>query len=180
MAKIDSVKTAQSTYSRFIEFEEMAAAIYVELASHFSQHDPELSSFWVDMAMHEKQHAGLLQFCLRDGLFVADLPDTCEIQKLTEFFKRLEKRAADPKLTIEEAFRLAIEMESSEINAIYCHLTTTLHSSMYLLRRKIVTTLPSHIDELLKAARQFGVRDRAIEELSRLKEQCSAARQPHK
>ena len=179
MAKIDTMKTAQTIYRHFIEFEEMAAATYVEFASHFSQ-DPQLSSFWLDMAMHEKQHAGLLQFCLRDGLFVSDLPDTGEIQKLTEFFKRVKKRAARPKLTTEEAFQLAIEMESSEINAVYCHLTTTLHSSMYLFRRKIATSLPNHIDYLLKTARKFGVRDRAIEELTRLKKQCSGRWQPHK
>ena len=31
-------------------------------------------------------------------MFVADLPNAGEIQKLTVLFKRLEKRAADPKL----------------------------------------------------------------------------------
>ncbi len=59
MAKINNVKTAKSTYRRLIEFEEMAANIYLDLASRFSQEDPKLSSFWLDMAMHEKQHAGL-------------------------------------------------------------------------------------------------------------------------
>ena len=89
------MRTPKNTYRKFIEFEERVAAIYLELASRFSK-DPELSSFWLDMATHEKQHAGLLQFCLRDSLFVPDLPNSAEIQKLTNFFKRLEKRAADP------------------------------------------------------------------------------------
>ena len=173
------MKTPKNVYRRFVEFEERAAAIYLQLASHFSQ-DPQLSSFWLDMAMHEKEHAGLLQFCLRDGLFAFDLPDSTEIQKLVGFFKRLEKRAGDPKLTLEEAFTLAIEMETSEINAIYCHLTTTLHSSMYLLRRKIATSLPNHIDELVVAARKFGVGNHDMQELNRLKEHCSAQWHPHK
>ena len=103
----------RNVYRRFVEFEEKAATIYLDLVSHFSQ-DPRLSSFWLDMAMQEKQHAGLLQFCLRNGLFASDLPDTAEIQKLAGFFKRLEKRATDPKLTAEEAFSLAIELEASE------------------------------------------------------------------
>src|SRR5207247_3988468 len=50
MAKINNVKTAKSTYRRLIEFEEMAANIYLDLASRFSQEDPQLSSFWLDMA----------------------------------------------------------------------------------------------------------------------------------
>jgi hypothetical protein len=172
-------RTPKSTYRKFIEFEERAAGIYLEFASRFSN-DPRLTSFWLDMAMHEKQHAGLLQFCLRDGLFVRDLPDTGEIQKLTTFFKRLEKRAAAPKLTVEQAFQLAIELETSEINTIYCYLTTTLHSSMYLFRRKIATSLPHHLDELFAAARKFGIGNHALGELERLKRQCSVQQQPGK
>lgn len=173
------MRTPKNIYRKFIEFEERAAAIYLGLASRFSK-DPELSSFWLDMATHEKQHAGLLQFCLRDSLFVPDLPNSAEIQKLTGFFKRLEKRVADRKLTAEQAFRLAIELEASEINTIYCYLTTTLHSSMYLFRRKIATSLPNHVDELLAAARKFGIGDDAVIELDRLKRQCAAQRKPHK
>jgi hypothetical protein len=166
------VKHSEAIYRQFVEFEEKAASIYLQLASHFSK-DPQLSSFWLDMAMHEKQHAGLLEFCLRQSLFASDLPDTVEIQKLVAFFARLEKRAADPNLTPEEAFSMAIEMESSEINAIYCRLTTTLHSSAYLLRRKIAISLPNHIDELLLAARKFGLGEDALQELNRVKERCS-------
>jgi rubrerythrin len=166
------VNSSADVYRQFIEFEEKAAAIYVQLASRFSQ-DPQLSSFWLDMVMHEKQHAGLLQFCLCESLFAPDLPDTAEVQKLRAVFNRLEKRAAEPNLTIEEAFSLAIEMEASEINAIYCHLTTTLHSSVYLLRRKIATSLPDHIDELIVAARKFGLEEDALQELIRAKERCS-------
>ena len=123
--------------------------------------------------MQEKQHAGLIQFCLCEGLFATDLPDAAEMQKLGTFFKQIEKRAAVRELTVEEAFSLALEMEISEINAIYRHLTTTLHSSMYLLRRKIATTLPDHVEELIGAARKFGVGDRAIQELAQLKKRYS-------
>jgi rubrerythrin len=172
------VRTSESVYRRFIEFEERAGEIYLQLASHFSQ-ERQLSAFWLEMAMHEKQHAGLLQFCLLEGLFASDLPDSSEIQKLTDFFKRLEKRAADPKLTVDQAFVLAIELEASEVNGICGHLTSTLHRSMYLVRRKIATSLPEHIDELVVQARKFGVGNTAMKELNRLREHCSAQWQPH-
>jgi rubrerythrin len=173
------VRTPENVYRKFVEFEERAAGIYLELASRFSK-NPKLSSLWLDMATHEKQHAGLLQFCLRDGLFVPNLPDSTQIQKLSRFFKRLEKRAAEPKITVEQAFRLAIELETSEINTIYSYLTTTLHRSMYLLRRKIATSLPNHIDELLAMAANFRIGDNAAKELDRLKRQCSAQSRTHK
>jgi hypothetical protein len=173
------MKDFESIYKQFVEFEERAAAIYLQLASRFS-HDPELSSFWLDMAMHEKQHAGLLQFCLCDHLFASDLPAADNIQRLAGFFKDLEQHAADPNITREQAFSLAIRMEASEINTIYCNLTTTLHESMYLLRRKIALSLPGHIDELITVARKFGVGEDVLEELKREKERCSGQWASHK
>jgi hypothetical protein len=165
------VKNSESIYKQFVEFEEKAAAIYLQFASRFS-HDPELSSFWLEIAMHEKQHAGLLQFCICQKLFAPDLPRDDDMKKLATFFEGLERRAADPNLTVEQAFSIALEMEASEINAIYCILTTSLHKSMYLLRRKIATSLPDHIDGLMKAARKFGVAENALEALHRDKQRC--------
>ena len=174
-----AVKTAKNIYRRFVEFEERAAAIYLHFASRFKQKSP-LSLFWLNMAVEEKQHAGLLQFCLAEGLFAAELPDSAKTQRLLGFITRLEKQAHDPNLTIEEAFVLAIQLESSEINSIYCHLTTAIHSSMYLLRRKIAISLPNHVDELLTSARKFGVGNEAAKELDRLSKRCSAQWKPAK
>jgi hypothetical protein len=171
------VNTPRNTYRQFYEFEERAAAIYLQLASRFSE-DHDLSSFWLDMAMHEKQHAGLLDFCLRQELVAEDLPDSTEIEKLVGFFENLEKRTRDPNLTVEEAFSMAVELEASEINAIYCRLTYPLHSSLYLMRRQIATSVPNHIDELIGAARKFGVGETALRELDHIKQHCSAQWQP--
>jgi hypothetical protein len=89
-------------------------------------------------------------------------------------FKRLEKRAQAHDISTKEAFRLAIELEYSEMNAIYCHLTTPVHNTTYLLKRKIATFVPNHLAGLLTAARRFGVGDAAIKELERLKKRSSA------
>src|SRR5262249_20286875 len=136
--------------------------------------NPSLNSFWLDMALHEKQSAGLLQFCLCEGLLSAELPDKAEIHKLTALFRRFDKRSVDPNTSVEEAFALAIELESSELNTIYCRLTTSLHASTYLLKRKIATFLPDHVDSLVASARKFGVHEDAAKELDRLKKRCCA------
>ena len=166
------MKTNSSVYHRFIEFEEKAASIYLRLASHFS-FDRELSWFWFGMAMEEKQHAGLLQFCLQEELFAPNLPTHTDVEHMNRLFKNLEKRAANKKLTVEESFSLAIELESSEVNAIYCHLTKALHSSPYLLKRKIATFVPNHIDGLVAAACRFGVGDQVLEQANRLRKNCT-------
>jgi rubrerythrin len=162
------VKTANRVYSRFIEFEERAAAIYLRLASHFSE-DPKLSAFWSEMAMEEKQHAGLLQFCLAQNMFSAGLPSDREIEEINKSLDDIEHRAAAPTLKVDDAFCLAIEMENSEINSIYGRLTTALHSSRYLLQRKIVTSLPNHVDNIVKEARRFGVSETILKEAKRPK-----------
>jgi rubrerythrin len=122
------MKDPESIYRQFVHFEETAASVYLRFASLFAN-DPQISSFWLEMAMQEKQHAGLLEFCIHQRLFSSDLPDDFEIQKLTAFLASLENRVADVQLTVKDAFAIAIEMESSEINSIYCRLTTSLHGS---------------------------------------------------
>ena len=68
------MRDAEDTYRKFVELEEAAAAIYVSLATRFSPAQPDLSALWLQMAMEEKQHAGLLQFCLAEKLFCSSFP----------------------------------------------------------------------------------------------------------
>jgi len=64
-------------------------------------------------------------------------------------------------------------METSEVNDIYCHLTSPMHSSMYLLRRKIATSMPDHIGHLLREGRKFGIRPETLKALEQVTEQCA-------
>ena len=151
-------------YQQFVAFEEQAAAIYLKMASQLSPENPELSGFW-DMGMQEKQHAGLLQFCIGEKLFATDLPSDTQIQQTKALFAALHKRAADPNLSVEDAFKIATQMETSEVNDIYDRLTTPLDASM--LRRKLATMLPDHIGHLYKEARKCGVSEETLKELER-------------
>ena len=139
----------EAVYQQFIDFEEQAATIYFQMASRFSPEKPELASFWLEMGIQEKQHAGLLQFCAAEGLFCTELPSDQQTEGVRVLLERLSRKAADPALTIPEAFAVATEMEESEINDIFDRLTTRLHDSTYLLRRKIAISIPDH-RELLK------------------------------
>lgn len=160
------MKSPRKIYQQFVAFEEQAAAIYFRMASRLSPENPELSGFW-DMGMQEKQHAGLLQFCINEELFATDLPSDTQIQQTKALFAALRKRAADPNLSIEDAFKIATQMETSEVNDIYDRLTTPVHASMYLLRRKLATMLPDHIGHLYKEARKCGVSEETLKELER-------------
>jgi hypothetical protein len=162
-----TMTSAKTVYDKFVEFEERAASVYLHLASHFSE-NRELSSFWLEMGMQEKQHAGLLQFCAFEQLFAGDLPDDATTQRVEELYQKLEKRAANPELGMDEAFQVALELETSEVNDIYCRLTTTTHNSMYLWRRKVASLASGHLGFLAAAARKFGAGEEVLRQLNLL------------
>jgi hypothetical protein len=141
---------------------------FLRLASHFSA-DPKLSWLWFEIAMEEKRHAGLLQFCVAEGLWSSDLPGAGEMELLSKLFTNIERRASQSNLNLDEAFSLAIEIETSEINAIHCRLTSGLHRSTYLLKKKLATFLPNHVGKLITEAEKFGVGANLLREANRLK-----------
>ena len=164
------------TYERFIEFEERAATIYVCLASRFASESLDLGAFWLDMAMEEKQHSVLLQFCVAEKWFAPNLPGEGEIRKFAAAFQEIEKRATAGRLTKDEAFTLAAELEGSEVNAIYCCLTTPLHESLYLLKKKIASSPFDHIGQLIAAGKKFNVSPATIKKLDQLNEASAGTR----
>jgi hypothetical protein len=167
------MRTPIDVYCRFAEFEERAAGLYLTLASRFSPQNPELSEFWVDMAMQEKQHAGLLQFCVAEQLFAPDVPGEADIKQFADFFTGLESRAADPALDMNKAFDLAAELEGSELNAVFSYLTTSMHKSLYLMRKKIAASQFDHVECLIDAGVRFGVAGTTLDKLQNLKQSAA-------
>ena len=169
--KIRQRRTPKSVFDKFVEFEERAASIYLHLAVHFAQ-NAELSSLWLEMGMQEKQHAQLLQFCADEQLFTEDLPDEAVVRRVEEVYREIEKRVANAKLQMDEAFEIALDLETSEVNEIYCQLTATTHNAPYLWRKKIASLSPSHVGFLAAAARKFGVSEDVLRRLDLLCEKC--------
>jgi Rubrerythrin len=168
-------RSPKEVYRQFVEFEEKAAAIYLRLASHFSSSNRKLSALWLEMAMEEKQHAGLMQFCANERMYTGTLPSETDTRKFSALFRKLEKRAADRDIDVNLAFEIAAELEGSEVNAIYCHLTTPLHSSSYLLKRKIVSSPLNHLDHLVAAGKTFRVSASTMKKLASLTQTCPHA-----
>lgn len=143
-----------NVYDGFIRLEDRSAALYLELSVRFFD-NPELSWFWVEMAMEEKQHAGMLQHCREAGVFAEELPDKDEIQRLNALFRRLELHLAEPKLALDDAFEMAIELETSEINDVYSKLTAPIQGPAHVMRKKIELSVAGHFERLSDAATRF-------------------------
>jgi rubrerythrin len=110
---------------RFAEIERLVSKIYYRF-SHLFMTQPELRDFWWEMAREEEQHACILHACkaVIENYEDEKLDPSLTAEKaraLKEWLSSYLGRGASA-LAVEEAFRIAVEIESSEIDAIYSKL----------------------------------------------------------
>jgi hypothetical protein len=107
---------------RFAEIERLVSKIYFRF-SHLFLPQPKLRDFWWEMAREEEQHACILNACraLIENYEDEKLDPSISLQKAEELEQWLlayVKRGM-ASITVEEAFRTALQIESSEIDVIY-------------------------------------------------------------
>lgn len=117
--------SAQEQFDPLLAFagiERLVARIYYRF-SHLFLDNPELRDFWWEMAREEEQHACILTAC---RAVIANYEDEAidpmvSYDKAQELELRLRAYLArgTPFLTVDEAFRIALEIENSEIDVIY-------------------------------------------------------------
>ena len=145
----------------FAEIERLVSKIYFRF-SHLFMHESSLRDFWWEMAVEEEQHGAILLAC-REMIrgYSDEKPDpSIGREKAEEFSKHLTGylNKGTPTLGVEEAFRIALEIETSEIDAIYSKLLS-------LGGPKIATTMenlgvPASVQrQKLKAALQQFCKD---------------------
>ena len=110
---------------QFAEIERLVAKIYYRFSHLFLSH-PELRDFWWEMAREEEQHACILQACraVIENYEGETLDPTISRDKAQELNAWLRSFLAQgtASTSVEEAFRAALQIESSEIDAIYSKL----------------------------------------------------------
>jgi rubrerythrin len=109
----------------FAEIERLVAKIYFRF-SHLFLAVPALRDFWWEMAKEEEQHAWILHACRAIIKNYDDeaLDPSISREKAQALSTRLNSFLTEGtrSLSIEEAFRIALDLESSEIDAIYSKL----------------------------------------------------------
>lgn len=107
--------------ARFAEIERLVSKIYYRF-SHLFFPQPELRDFWWEMAKEEEQHACILQACKAVIENYDEKLDpavsSAKANQLKEWLLGYLNRGTAA-LGVEEAFRVALEIEGSEIDAIY-------------------------------------------------------------
>ena len=114
------------TLLTFAEIERLVAKIYFRF-SHMFLADPALRDFWWEMAREEEQHACILHACraVIENYEDERLDPNVSRDQAQRLSLRLNSFLAQgtASLTVEDAFRIAVDIESSEIDAIYSKLT---------------------------------------------------------
>jgi hypothetical protein len=110
---------------RFAEIERLVSKIYLRF-SHLFLHHAELRDFWWNMGLEEEQHASILLACkeIIENYEDEKLDPSIDRAKADQLKEQLTSylRKGTPSLAVEEAFKIALEIETSEIDAIYSKL----------------------------------------------------------
>ncbi len=119
------MKASFDPLAGFAEIERLVSKIYFRF-SHLFMHEPSLRDFWWEMAVQEEQHGAILLAC-REMIkgYSDEKPDpSISREKAEELREQLSGHLnkGTPTLGVEEAFRMALEIETSEIDAIYSKL----------------------------------------------------------
>jgi hypothetical protein len=110
---------------RFAEIERLVGKIYFRF-SHLFLTQPELRDFWWEMAREEEQHACILHACravienYREERIDPDISGE-RARELRAWLDSFLGRGTES-LSVEAAFGIALEIEGSEIDAIYSKL----------------------------------------------------------
>ena len=108
--------------TRFAEIERLVSKIYFRFSHLFLTH-AALRDFWWEMAKEEEQHACILQACKAvienyDDEKLEPAMNRDKSDQLKGWLLSYLNRGTAA-LGVEEAFRIALEIESSEIDVIY-------------------------------------------------------------
>ena len=107
---------------RFAAIERLVAKLYFRFSHLFLNHS-ELRDFWWQMAVDEEGHASILLACKE---LIAGYPEgppdlVISRDKAAQLEARIRVylNRGTPWISVEEAFRIAVEIETSEIDLIY-------------------------------------------------------------
>lgn len=156
-----------------MELERRTMYLYCAFESQFSEVD-ELRGFWFDMAQHESRHFGAL--ALVGGLFesaskrklrTATALTPARVQHLRRLLAAFEAEASRG-VSVERAFEIAIEIESSEIEDVVLDLLQALKGEAE--RERAVQSLIHDLGDLSYMIEKHTTNHALLERADRLLE----------
>ena len=159
MIEPGSKDSIEAIFERAIENERKAADIYKQFSKLFSNNE-EVSAFWRQLRKDEIHHANMLQD-VRKSLTVEQSRSSCD-KELLEKVKRIQYILRNVVIesihSLNDAYELAHELESSEVNTIFKLLATEFGPSEEW-EQIVVSEINTHLQRLMDFGGDFGDRE---------------------
>ena len=166
--------TLKDIFDACQEVELRVAKIYAKLALLLGSVDDRVERFWGTMSAEEWQHHVLVDFgrnlceqAFDINMQITDLPTSISIDAIDRIRNGLvehEHRLAEMNLTLNDAFKMAIEIERSEADQLFIYLTKQIEKAVqetgktFLLGRlnRIGKEMQHHHKALVVATKRFS------------------------
>jgi hypothetical protein len=163
-----SAHTMEWLFERAMAWESAARDLYALMAHWFPQ-DPRVSRFWQELSGDESRHVDFLQET-RAGLSRDQLAAPLD-KKAMEIARQVEalltRVRVEELVTLDDAYELAHELESSEINLVFRLLTVELLADSE--RQDFLwTQINEHLERLKRFSQKFKKIDRRMIPIRRI------------
>lgn len=167
----DQYLTLKNIFDACQEIELRVAKIYAKLALLLGNVDDRIERFWGTMSTEEWQHHVLVDFgrnlceqAFDINMRITDLPASISIDRIRNGLVEHEHRLAEMNLTLNDAFKTAIEIEKSEADQLFIYLTEEIKKAVhetgktFLLGRlnRIEKEIQHHHKALVVAIKRFS------------------------
>ena len=154
--KIDFENTMENLFQLAIKSEWNSRRFYIQFSRIFD-HVPEVSHFWLTLANDEEQHAKTLQE-IQDSLskeILAQEADRKLIKNIMNILSDLSKISIDQVKNLDDAYEIAHEIETSEVNNVFRILTENFIADKNK-KETIISDLLNHVEKLMKLSENYG------------------------
>jgi len=167
----DRYLTLKNIFDACQDIELRVAKIYAKLAILLGSVDDRIERFWGTMSTEEWQHHVLVDFgrnlceqAFDINMRITDLPASISIDRIRNGLAEHEHRLAEMNLTLNDAFKTAIEIEKSEADQLFIYLTEKIKKAIhetgktFLLGRlnRIEKEIQHHHKALVVAIKRFS------------------------
>lgn len=141
--------------------EQRVANVYTQLADNLPREETGLKGFWLKLAEEERQHGQILAAEKKSleadadpGYFMPEF--SARLMAIDAMLQQAEEKARAGVSTA-EAFHLALDLEQSELNAIYRDIVLTGRATSTLLATQLNQSLrlPRHQQHFVDGVKQF-------------------------
>ncbi|MEJ2568706.1 MAG: ferritin family protein [candidate division WOR-3 bacterium] len=156
MSDLNPETTFEEIFENAIEIEKTAGQIYAKFAKMFSSF-PNAANFWKEMDKDESDHARWL-IEIKESLSDKELsssPDYDLILKVHHINKLLEEYSSQKIENLDDAYELANDIESSEVNNLFSILTHKFIPSEEK-RKFLLSEINEHQLKIMDFPKNFG------------------------